>query len=102
MSSCALSYCLQTHPRIYASLNHANIDSDNGLSFVRRQPTYCLNQYRVIVNWTIGNNFQANFKQNTNIFSQENTSENVCNISAIMYRHQRDNCVFLWFQPREV
>ena len=39
--------------------------------------TYYLNQCCVIVNWTLRNELQWNFNQNTKLFIHENASENV-------------------------
>ena len=51
-----------------------------------------------IVNWTLRNIFQRNFTQNSNIFIQENTLENVvCEMAAILSRPQ---CVIvLHYRP---
>ena len=40
-------------------------------------PSHYLNQFWNIVNWTLGNKFQWNFRQNTPISIQENAFENV-------------------------
>ena len=48
-------------------------------------PSPYLNQCWVIVNWTRRNKLQWNFNQNTNVFIQENASENiVCGMAAIL------------------
>ena len=48
-------------------------------------PSHYLNQCWVIVNWTLRNNFQWNFNQNTYIFIHENASEIiVCEMAAIL------------------
>ena len=51
--------------------------------------SHYLNQCRVIVNLTLRNKRQWNFNQNTNIFIDENASENiVCEIAAILCRER--------------
>ena len=52
-------------------------------------PSYCLNQWWNIVNWTFRNNFHWNFNRNSKLFSQENAFENVvCEMAAILSRPQ--------------
>ena len=49
--------------------------------------SHYLNQYWVIVNWTIRNKLQWKFSQDTNFFIHENASENiVCEMAAILPR----------------
>ena len=48
-------------------------------------PSYYLNQCWVIVNWSLGNNLQWNFNQNTKLFIHKNAFENiVCEIAVIL------------------
>ena len=52
-------------------------------------PSHYLNQCWNIVNWTLGNKVQWNFKQNSNIFIQENALEDViCEMASILSRPQ--------------
>ena len=56
-------------------------------------PSHYLNQCWNIVNWTLGNNLQWNFNRNSDIFIDENTSENiVCEMLPISSRPQ---CVLI-------
>ena len=55
-------------------------------------PSHYLNQCWNIVNWAIANKFQWHFNQNVYIFIHENAFEIVvCEISAILSRHQSIN-----------
>ena len=55
-------------------------------------PNHHLNQCWLIVNWTLGNNFQWNLYQNSTIFYQGYTFENVfCNVSAIWFLYIEDS-----------
>ena len=48
-------------------------------------PSHYLNQYWVIVNWTITNKLKLNFNQNTKYFIHKNAPENiVCEMGAIL------------------
>ena len=48
-----------------------------------------LNQYLLVVVWTIDNRFQGNFNQNTTFFIQENEFESaVCKMVAVFPRFQ--------------
>ena len=68
--------------RIYASMNQVRIGSDNGLS-PHSAPSHYLNQCWVLINWTLRNNHQWNFNQNTKLFIHKNVSENiVCEMVA--------------------
>ena len=59
-------------------------------------PSHYLNQWWIIVNWTLGNKFQWNFNRNSNIFIHENAFENVvCNIASISSRPQCVKCVYI-------
>ena len=50
-------------------------------------PSHYLSQRLVIVNWTLRNELQWNFNQNTKLFIHENASENiVCEMGAILSR----------------
>ena len=52
-------------------------------------PSHYLNQYWIIVNWTLANIFQWKFNQNTTIFIEENACENVvCEMPSILSRPQ--------------
>ena len=52
-------------------------------------PSHYLNQYCVIVNWTLRNKLQWNCYQNTKPFTHENASENiVCERAAILSRER--------------
>ena len=69
------------------------IGSDNGLPPGRRQ-AIIWNQWWNIVNWTLMNKLQWNFKRNSYIFIQEKTFENVvCEMAAILSRH---HCVKIY------
>ena len=62
--------------------------SDNGLS-PNSSPSHYLNQCWVIVNWTLRNELQLIFNQNTNLFIHENASEKfVCEMAAISSRER--------------
>ena len=68
--------------------NLAIIGSDNGLSPGWRQAIIWSNAGN-IVNWTLGNQLQWNFNQNSNIFIHENGFESVvCEMAAILSRPQ--------------
>ena len=70
------------------SVNRASIGQDNGLSPISA-PSHYLNQYWVIINWTLGNTFQWNFNQNTRLFIHENEPENiVCEMAAILSKER--------------
>ena len=58
------------------------IGSDNGLSPGR--PSHFLNQCWDIVNWTLRNKLQRNFKRTSYIFIQGNAFDCVCEIAAIL------------------
>ena len=61
------------------------IGSDNDLS----APSHHLNQCWNIVNWTLRNKLQLNFKQNSYTFIRENAFESVvCEMAAILSRPQ--------------
>ena len=50
-------------------------------------PSHYMNQCCNIVDWTVGDKFQWNFKQNSNILIHENSFENViCEMAAILSR----------------
>ena len=67
------------------------IGSDNGLAHSRRQAY--LNQCWNILNWTLRNKLQWNFKQNLYIFIQENAFDCVvCEMAAILSRPQCVKC----------
>ena len=52
-------------------------------------PSHYLNQWRNIVNWSLGNKLQLNLKRNLYIFVQENAFENVvCDMAAILSQPQ--------------
>ena len=52
-------------------------------------PSHYLNQWWLIINWTLRNKLQRNFDQNATIFIQENPFENIiCKMSVILYRPQ--------------
>ena len=71
---------------IYASVNWVIIGSGNGVSPVRRQ-AITWTQCWLIVNWTPGKKFQWNLNQNSTIFFQENSFEDVvCRMAAICPR----------------
>ena len=64
------------------------IGSDNGLS-PGTAPSHYLNQWWNIVNWTLRNKLQWNLNRNSNIFIQENASENVIwKMAAMLSRPQ--------------
>ena len=49
-------------------------------------PCHFLNHFRLNVNWTLRNEKQCNFNQNTDLFSQENVFENaVCEMLALRW-----------------
>ena len=49
-------------------------------------PSHYLNQYRVIVSWSLSNELQWNFIQNTKPLTNENASENIlCEMAAIFF-----------------
>ena len=50
-------------------------------------PCHYLNQYWIMVNWTLANIFKLNFNQNTTTFIEENACEYVvCKMAAILSR----------------
>ena len=75
---------LPLYCRIYASENGISIGSDNGLSPIRRQAIIQTNAVllsigRIRLRW--------NFNQNTKLFIQENTTENIfCEMAVILSR----------------
>ena len=73
------------------SVNQISIDSDNVSS-------HYLNQFCVIVNWTLENQFQWNFIQNAKLFIYKYASENiVCEMAAILSRGRWDNAYMHWW-----
>ena len=55
-------------------------------------PSHYLNQYWIIVNWTLRNKLQWNFNKKTKLFIHENASENIiCKKVAILSRGRCDN-----------
>ena len=65
------------------------IGSDNGLSPGRRQAIIC-KQCSNIVNWALMSKLQLNFNRYSNIFSEENTSENVVYIIGMFENDPRN------------
>ena len=66
-----------------ALVNKSTLDSASSLY---------LNQHFLIVNWTHGETVQCILNQNTTIFIQEHSFENVvCKMSAILFQSRRDN-----------
>ena len=57
---------------------------------------YNLNQYWVIVNWTLRNKLQWNFNQNTKFFIHKNASGNVCKMAAVLSRGRRVKSFQQW------
>ena len=71
--------------RIYASEHYAMTGSDTG-----SVPSYYPNQYRLIVDRTLKNQFYWDFNQHAHIFIHGNGFDKVlCNIMAIMSRGHR-------------
>ena len=55
-------------------------------------PSHYLNQFWILVNWTLRNKLRWNFNQNTKLYIHENASENiVCETSTILSRGKRVN-----------
>ena len=79
--------CLTHHPQV----THICV-GELGQHWFRKWPgakkasSHYLNQCWFIVNWTIMNKFQWKLNQNSNIFLQANTFENVCEMAAILSR----------------
>ena len=86
---CGMCYTMITFPfltppqwvtRIYASVNQASIDSDNGLS-----PIWCQSLSKLMLGYC--QLLSKFFYHNTKLFIHENASENiVCEMGAILSR----------------
>ena len=68
-----LLYTIVSRWRICASINKANIISDNGLSPARRH---------IIVNWNLGNTFQEHFNQHQKIATIMSWLQSVTNVNC--------------------
>ena len=63
-------------------------------TYWQKMASYYLNQYWVIVIWTLRNKLQWSCNQNTKIFVHENASENIaCEMAAIL---SKGKCVKWW------
>ena len=72
-------------------MNWISIGWGNGLSPIRCQAIN-LNQWLLIVNWTLRNKLQWNSNQNTKLFIYENAFENgVCEMAAILREELKVN-----------
>ena len=47
---------------------------------------YYMNQCWLIINWTLRNKHQWNWNPDENIFCQQNSFKNICEMAAILYR----------------
>ena len=84
ISCYAPPYLIEAKWRKYASVNYANINSDNGLP-----PVWCQAIIWTIAHLLSNNKLQWNFNHNTKILNQEIVFENViCEMAAILSRPQ--------------
>ena len=54
----------------------------------------CIQGSVKLVNWTLGNIFHSNITQKANIFSQDNTFENVCKVLAALFKPHTVKFIF--------
>ena len=86
---CFIQYYVNSSP---ALVLHIYV-SESGHHWLRKwlvaysAPSHYLNQWWVIVNWTLRNKLQWNFNQNIKLFIYENASENIVyEMAAILSR----------------